>query len=265
MTNQTKEEQLFVRRINELAQTACFKDICTFTDFLTLNEISLFQRIEQELAPVSYSMSGGYPDAERKLICFHGGLEYKGRAGKSEELPLDFCYPISCLNLQPVSLKFSEHLTHRDYLGAILNLGIDRSKIGDLVITDSGAVLFCKDSIAKFLTEQFSYVRHTKVTATFTDLKETSFARSYETIHSTVSSVRLDAVIAAAFRVSRSKMTSVIAEGKVFLNGKETLNASHALNEGDIISVRGYGKVKYEMQGNLSKKGRINITLLKYS
>ena len=265
MIYQTKEEQIFFKRIKELAQSAYNKEICTFTDFLTLYEINLFYQIKQELVSVSYSMSGGYPDAERKLICFDGRSDVIQPTAKAEELPPDFYYPISCLKIYPTAAKFAEVLSHRDYLGAVVNLGLDRSKLGDLILKENEAFLFCKSQVADFLLEQLEWVRHTKVTVVQFLVQQVSFERNYEVIHTTVSSIRLDAVIAAAFHHSRSKMVSLITQGNVYINGALVTNVSHVLKQEDIISVRGYGKVKVGEQGNLSKKGRINITLLKYS
>lgn len=258
MIFQTKEELMFLKRMKELARSAYEKEICTFTDFLTLHEMSLFYQIKQELVPVSYSMSGGYPDAERKLICFDGRREV-------DKLPPDFCYPISCLKIYPANVKFAETLSHRDYLGAVVNLGLDRSKMGDLILEESQAFLFCKDQVTDFLLGQLKVVRHTKVTVERFPAKEVSIQRKYEVIHTTVSSIRLDAVIAAAFHHSRSQMVLLITQGKVSVNGLIITNVSHTLKQGDIFSVRGYGKIKVGEQGNLSKKGKMNITLFKYS
>lgn len=264
MTNLTKEEQIFQRRMIELSQSAYQKGICCFTDFLTLYEISKFYTILKELAPVPYSLWGGYKEAERKLICFHGDIPNKMSEISSEEFSSLSFYPITCITLTPANMKFAETLTHRDYMGAVLNLGIDRSKVGDIVLKEKTAYVFCDFILAQFLLDNLEKIRHTKIVCKKIEREELMFKQEYQTISGSVSSVRLDSVISVAFKTSRNSILPYITNGKVFINGREIVNNSYILKENDIISVRGLGKVKYIGSKTVSKKGRIHITLLKY-
>ena len=110
-----KEEQLFKKRIQELAENAYSRDIPLHTDFLTLAEQTVFQNMSATLPPVKFVLSGGFPMSERKVLCFLASYE--------EEL---YAPPFVCLKIAPANRRFAEELTHRDYLGAIMNLGIDR-------------------------------------------------------------------------------------------------------------------------------------------
>ena len=125
------DDRLICNRIMEAADNCYNRDIPVETDFLDLYKQTLFCSIIKDLPPVSYKVMGGYDLAERKVIQF---LPY-------EEYPADLPYTV--LKIVPVQAKFSEKLTHRDYLGAILNLGIVREKIGDIVINDDSVLLFC--------------------------------------------------------------------------------------------------------------------------
>lgn len=115
-----KEEQLFRKRIQELAETCFTRDIPVSTDFLNLNEQTIFQSISGTLPPVRFVLSGGYSASERKVVCFLPSYEQE-----LTELPYD------CIKISPVSQKFAEALSHRDFLGAIMNLGIERSMIAE--------------------------------------------------------------------------------------------------------------------------------------
>ena len=129
-----KEEQLFRKRIQELAENAYSRDIPLHTDFLTLAEQTVFQNMSATLPPVKFVLSGGFPMSERKVLCFLASYE--------EEL---YAPPFVCLKIVPANRRFAEELTHRDYLGAIMNLGIERAMIGDIVLQDGNAWAFVMD------------------------------------------------------------------------------------------------------------------------
>ena len=117
-----EKNDFFIKRIRELANISYQRDIATFSDFLNLNEQNL---IKMERFPgVSVEFYGGYDHAERVIAAFH-----------PPTVDYEWTYPISCLRIEARSAKFSEKLTHRDYLGAILNLGVDRSVIGVAVLS----------------------------------------------------------------------------------------------------------------------------------
>lgn len=259
--DERKDELIFVRHIEELAKSAYYKGINVYTDFLDLAGINRFRCMKKDSLPVPYSFYGGFDGAERVKLAFHGGLN-----GTGEIPPDDFLYdyPIRIVQISPVNAKFAENLTHRDYLGAILNLGIDRDKTGDILPDGDAVYLSCDPVIADFLCENLTRVRHTTVRAVPGGMTETPTSRATLTVHANVASPRLDAVAGTAFRESRSSMSGLVAGGKVFVNGRQTLQGSYMLKPGDVVSVRGYGKFCYTGQGGMTKKGRLNITLEKY-
>ena len=134
-----KEEQLFRKRIQELAENAYSRDIPLHTDFLTLAEQTVFQNMSATLPPVKFVLSGGFPMSERKVLCFLASYE--------EEL---YAPPFVCLKIAPANKRFAEELTHRDYLGAVMNLGIERSMVGDIVLQDGIAWAFVMEKMSPY-------------------------------------------------------------------------------------------------------------------
>lgn len=251
--NTTKEDQLVTKRLAELALSSFHKDLPTYSDFLNLNETNLFHSMKNELPRIKYDLWGGYHSAERRVLCFYNEDSFQKPA-----------YDISCIEIKPLNHKFSDALTHRDFLGAILNLGIDRSKIGDILIKDNIGYVFCKSHIADFIIDQLYQIKHTPINCQESTLKQEDTTPNFKEIIGTISSVRLDAILSIAFNTSRSSLTGLIKSGKVYVNSKLVESNSYVLKEDDIVSVRGLGKFIYKGVANQSKKGRYYATILKY-
>ena len=248
-----KEEQLFRKRIQELAENAYSRDIPLHTDFLTLAEQTVFQNMSATLPPVKFVLSGGFPMSERKVLCFLASYE--------EEL---YAPPFVCLKIVPANRRFAEKLTHRDYLGAIMNLGIERAMIGDIVVKDLDGYVMVLKKISRYVLENLDTVGRTAVEAAVWEGAEELLEPEYEEVAGTVSSVRLDAVVALCGRVSRTKAAGLIAGEKVFINGQAVLSPSRQMEPGEILSIRGVGKFLFSRNGGQTKKGRISVTFLKY-
>lgn len=250
--NLEKEENILKNRLRELAGMSYHRGIPVFSDFLNLNEQNLFKNDYLNMPPVSIEALGGYNLAERNLIGF---------------IPEDFnnevSVPISTIYIRPLNAKFSEELNHRDFLGSIMNLGIERSKIGDIIVNEKDAYLFCVEKMAGFIIDNLTRIKHTPVICSMGSFDEEVTLRFTE-IQGSISSVRLDSVLALCFGSSRSGTISNIEEGRVFVNGKIITTNSYVLHENDIISVRGLGKFKYVGINATTKKGRHLVTIQKY-
>ena len=197
-----KEEQLFRKRVLELAELCFHRDMPSNTDFLNLNEQTIFQSISGTLPPVRYVLAGGFPGAERKVVCF---------------LPSYKDPPFECLRISARNKKFSGELTHRDFLGALMNLGIERAMIGDIVIKDLDGYVMVLKKISRYVLENLDTVGRTAVEAAVWEGAEELLEPEYEEVAGTVSSVRLDAIVALCGRVSRTKAAGLIA-GERFLS-----------------------------------------------
>ena len=126
-----EREEFLLKRIRELANISYQRDIVTFSDFLNLNEQNIINSRSASIPGVVMERFGGYESAERQMIAFH-----------PDALAFPWEYPIDCLKAEPIAAKFSQKLTHRDYLGALLNLGVDRSVVGDILIQENTAYIF---------------------------------------------------------------------------------------------------------------------------
>lgn len=260
--NTEKEDLIFKKRLLEFAQLAYQKEIVVYTDFLGLAEQNLFYTSLKEFPAVSYACYGGTSGAERFCISFDGREAVKG----IKQIPADEfnLFPIVCISITPSSLKYGETLTHRDYLGALLHLGITRAKIGDIYIKEKLAYVFCTASIADFICKELCTVKHTLVHCEVTVPSEEELRPELKEITSTVASLRLDAFLSVAFNSSRSSLSVFIDGGKTYVNGRLATKAGMQLEEGDIISVRGKGRFIISEVKNMTKKGRIVVTINKY-
>jgi RNA-binding protein YlmH len=251
--NLNKEEQLLCKRLKEQAYNACNKGFDIYTDFLNLNEINLFYSIVPELPTVQYEFWGGYEDAERRVICFYNDDSFHNTN-----------FPVRCIKIEPLNIKFSDKLTHRDFLGAILNLGIERYTIGDILPDEEQTYVFCQEKIASFIIDNLVKIKHTNIQSKIVKFEEIGISQKYQEINGTVSSKRLDAILSLAFQHSRSSLIRLILNKKVYVNSKLVESNSHNLNDNDIVSVRGLGKFRFKDSSKITKKGRYSITILKY-
>lgn len=243
------------RRLMDLANRSHQREIITYSDFLSDGDLQVYFHDKNNFDFVNTAMFGGYSEAERQIISF---------SPKTQPVN-ELFYPISCLEITPVHIKFAEDLTHRDYLGAILNLGIERTLLGDILVTEHVAYLFCKSSIASFIIEQCCRIRHTTVVVKEVDFKRISYKKEFEEVTGTVSSIRLDSILAICTRLSRGKCNDLIRSEKVFVNHRLILSPHYTPTNGEIISIRGVGKYIFcQEETRVTKKGRIFIKLLKY-
>lgn len=247
-------EELLKKRFAELAQKSYQKNQYTFTGFLGLADAGCFYEMEKELSYVPYQLWGGYQGAERVMLRF-GGEELMGY---EEE------FPISCLKASPVSAKFADALTHRDYLGALMNLGIERDRLGDILIAGKEAFIFCTSSMADFITENLVKVKHTSVACTSAGGILPDPDRDGTELAIQVSSGRIDGVVSKVYRLSRGDGAELFRQKKVFVGGRPCENTSRLLKSGDVVSVRGYGKFEFLGETGVSKKGKLNVAVRSY-
>ena len=247
-------KDLLQKRLMELAQRAYEKQIYTFTDFLAMDEISVFHSMKRQLSFVPHRLFGGMDGCERQILCF----------GSAELCGYEAEMPICCMKAAPLNPKFAEKLSHRDFLGALIGLGIDRSALGDIIIKDNIAYLFCLENMAEYLAENYTQVRRTSISCTIAghipqDALPTLRERTVQ-----VSSERIDAIIAHVWHLSRGASTELFSKERVYVNSALCLNSSHKPAEGDIISVRGTGRFRYNGVMGTSKKGKLNVTVSLY-
>ena len=248
-----KEELMLQKRLIELSRISYQRNIVTFSDFLNLNELNILHTIPKSELSSNYVTFGGYDYSERQMVAF-----------LPDALCYDYKYPISVLKIRPLHQKFSDDLSHRDYLGSILNLGIERCKIGDILVNDNCGIIFIHESLEKFLMDELCRIKHTSVSIEKEDIKEFNYIPKTKEISGSVSSLRLDSLLALAFSSSRSKLVAYIEGGKVFVNGKLITSNGYQIKEHDIISVRGLGRFRYNGMTSQTRKGRNFVTIELY-
>ena len=227
--------------------------IWAYSGFLSLAEQDDFLRCP-ESARFDFSFDGGYEAAERKLLV----------AGNADAVGYPPDPPIRVIAVKPASPKFAEDLSHRDYLGAILNLGIERSLIGDILVQEKQAWFFCLDSVADYLVSSLTRVRNTTVSASLVSGEVPELQPRFESMRLNVASERLDAVLSAFTGLSRARTEPLFSGEKVFVNGRIVMDKSIKLKGGDIFSVRGFGKAVYDGIEYETRKSRLWVSLRKY-
>ena len=248
-----EENELLRRRFSELARRSDAQATYTFTDFLGLAEQSVLKTMGRELRGVKTELFGGTDGCERLVARF----------GSEEELGYAEDYPIACIKALPKNKKYAEALTHRDYLGAILNLGIERETLGDIAITEDATYIFALSGIADFIISNLTRVRHTDLTLSLSEPPSEALFHTEER-KVQVSSERLDAVIARVYSLSRDDAQALFVKRLVFADGREIQSSSYSPKEGEIISVRGHGRFLYIGQVGTTRKGRLNVAVQVY-
>lgn len=244
-------EELMRRRFRELAEKCYQKNQYTFTGFLGLADVSCFYEMEREFSYVPYTLWGGYEDAERVMLRF----------GSMEMLGYEEDFPVSCLKVSPVAEKFSDTLTHRDYLGALMNLGIERDTLGDILMVEKSAWIFCTGTMALFISENLTKVKHTTVLCTPVEEIPSLVEKDVQEVKLQISSERIDGVVAKVYKLSRSEAAELFRQKRIFVEGRLCENSSRMLKPGDAVGVRGYGKFKYLGEMGVSKKGKLNVVV----
>ena len=240
-----EKEELFLRnKFLDLARNAYFKNIVTYSMFLNLNEQTIFETIQKELPNIRHVMFGGYSEAERKIVCFY-----------CDNIP-EFDM-LEYIKISPVNKKFADELTHRDFLGALMNLGIERHMVGDICIVDNTAHIITFKSMSEIIINELTTVKHTKVVLDRESVDELKSVNRVEYKKINIPSERLDSIIGSIYNISRSKVNLYIDAGKVFINSKQCFSHSSKIKSGDIITVRGLGRAKFLGISALSKKGRL--------
>lgn len=249
------EERLLLAKALDQAYLCQKRRMPTFTDFMDRAKCARFALRLRGLGEWQLVTFGGMEDCERQQIGF-----FPQEAADAEQL-----FPIRILKVRRKSKKFGQtDLSHRDYLGSLLGLGIDRSKIGDILVTEDAAVCFVAEEIASYITATLDQVSRTAVVAEEISQAEELPQRQTELMRVTAASLRLDAVAGEAFHLARGRVQSLIGAEKAAVNWNTVTNTSHLLQEGDMVSLRGFGRFRVKRIGGKTKKDRIGLELEKY-
>ena len=249
-------DELVISRIEDKIRQCRDGYYVTATGLLDSHEQALARQAMMHSADVRTFLWGGYEGAERRmLVCVPAEIPMTDEEAYEGLLEV----------LRVKKPAISRELSHRDYLGSMLGLGIDRSVTGDILVRDDGADIIIVPEIADFLLEEYVQVGRTHVSREVHPLSELILPEvRTQIIKDTVPSARLDSIIASAFKLSRSKAAEAIRGGIVSVDHIECLKPDARVEEGAILVLRGRGKALLKEIGGESKKGRIWVVIEKY-
>ena len=245
-----KDDILFIRHILDKDKLCRGKNILASTGFLDAHQQSLVFEHKNEFS-CPFVLWGGYEDAERKILFFLPDY--------LDEVPND--------EIKVVKASFAKgiKLTHRDFLGSALGLGIKRENTGDILICDDFAQIFILPKLSDFFLTNYTGAGRQTLSCTIISTEDVVLPHVETQLKTvTLASMRGDCIIAAIFSISRSKATELIEKGRVFVNDVPFLKADRSLNSGDKVKVTKSGRAIIEEIGGLSRKGRIFVTFKIY-
>ena len=246
----TSKGDLLRSRIEDTVFLCERRNAPTFLGFLDEAEQACALSVLKSYDPDRFAFYGGFDEAERRIL----GLF-------PDYMPPDLAaYPLVRLNFR---FRAGSSLTHRDFLGTLLSIGIKRETIGDILCADTYAVVFVRDEIVRYITEQITKIGGVGVKITTDDALPIPAAHTYLPIQDTVASPRLDAVLKALLRCSRDKAAQMIVSGLVSVDHVVATEVSVGVSPPCIISVRGAGRFTIDQIGPPTKKGRLYLNARK--
>lgn len=243
-------DEIFEKRLRELALRTARRGQTSFTHFLDLSQIQTAFSVSRSEG-VSLMLEGGYADAERRMGAF-----------VADEPPQAWEWPMRTVEITWRAQFGSPE--HRDLLGALMALGFERERMGDIVLADERAYVFAEPDMAEYIAASLTSAGRATVKCRLTDEAPDIPPPSGRSFRDTVPSLRLDAVLAAGFSVSRSDAAEYISRGRAYVNQALQMKSDLTVQEGDIISVRGEGRIRVEAVDGQTRKGRLAIRLFRY-
>lgn len=258
----TEKEILFSKALDK-KQSALENSMITYTNFLSMDERTELLPLERKFpSEVHTFYFGGYEDAERTVAVFVPSFYETGDniieffADNEDE------NPISLIKL--TKDRFST-LSHRDYLGSLMGLGIKREVLGDIITAKDGCYIFCLKSIAKYICENMTKAGRGSVECSVCSIDELpKTEETAEEVFLSVASLRLDNIISASFNLSRTLSVDAINKGIVFVNSVRATKTDMPVKEKDKVVLRGKGKIILSEIIGQNKKGRTHVNIKRY-
>lgn len=248
----TAEEKLITAKVEDLFDLCDKYSSEKFSSFLDGGELAVVEDNVKFPYGFNTMLWGGYKNAEHKII----GVFPEWIEAEAELFPIDILH---------IKNNGKKELSHRDYLGALMSLGIERSKMGDILVSDtSDAYVFLSEDISGYVSDNLTKVGNCGVSAKKIDVLPHEASPKMRELNVVCTSLRGDAVVGAICDVSRKESSSMINGGAVKINHRLFENGAKNLCEGDLISVRGYGRFVLQSIGNVTRKGRLHIVVSKY-
>ena len=232
-------------RLQQNAQRADRLDVPVPGRFVTGEERAMAVHAARE-ARVAVSFDGGWPDAEREQVCFHPAWAEAAFTAQWVEIRW--------------AAKFA-HVEHRDLLGSLMALGMDRSFFGDLIAQEDRAYLLCLPEIAARLPMEWDKAGNVPIKVQLLEEAPDIEPPKGELLRDTVASLRLDCVLAAGMKTSRSRAAEIIRMGAVAVDHMPEERTDRVLAEGQLLSIRGFGRIRLCEVGSPTRKDRLPVQL----
>ena len=251
--NLDDSDKYLVKKINDWLEKSEQSFILKYSNFLDSHQIKICEELISYKGYNNCKFYGGYNDAQRKILGIYS----------------EYC-SVENFNFPLVAIEFNyrkcDNLSHRDFLGCLMNLQIKREMIGDIIINDGKTIVFVVDKISQFIINNISKVGSVGVNLNIynDDLNNIKSVVNFLDITGFISSYRLDCIVSFVTKLSREKSSAIIKSGNVTVNYILNDNISSLLNFGDVFSIKGYGKFIFNECKGLTKKGRYNIIIKKY-
>lgn len=243
-----------IPQIEDLIQISTHKNFQVESHFLTLEEQELVMNFLKKLPSIKWRLFGGYPQALRKKLLID-----------SYEINEDIAQT-SFLHIYPIAKEYSRSLTHRDFMGSILSLGLERNVIGDILVDDNEAIVIIESKLVPFIKNELMKIKHTliKVEEKEDRIVPDNFLPKFENLVGNIASQRLDLIIGWLTNSSRAKAENYIVSGFVKIGDQTILDKSKKINENTIITIKGKGKFIFQEVIGRSKKDRLIVKGVKF-
>lgn len=247
------EDRMLLAKVWDKINSGMCRNISANSCFLSPRELEMTRLLFGE--PEGLYRFGGYPDAERQMLCYLPEYLSEGELMEDDS-------PVACLR---ATFFNGDTLSHRDFLGALMGSGVARETVGDICVDKGSCDFFVSKEIAPYLLSNFDSAGRTRLRLRQIPLKDANIpAPEIKEVHDTLASIRLDAVISSGFNIARGPAATYINAGKVAINGLPCTKSDKFINQDDTISVRGLGKIKLAQVNGQTKKGRISVVIHRY-
>ncbi len=250
------EDRIPLAHVLDRWEQARNRNVPSSTDFLSPAQRTAAEDLLRQAGagPGDYAASGGYDGAERQALLFLP--DWLSPEDAADQFPFRYLR---------AAFRPEHRLTHRDLLGSLMGLGIVREKAGDILVTEEAADLIVLDGVADYLLQNWESAGRARLTVTEIGAMALHLPQvRTQTVRATVSSLRLDAVASAGFRLSRGKAAALIEGGRVQVNWRECVKPDKPLSAGDVVAVRGLGKLRLAEVGAPTKKDRLPVVVERY-
>lgn len=258
---ENEEDRLLISKVFDKIEFVQKKNSVENTDFLDMRQRGIVEKILKSISYANYEIYGGYENAERTMLLLY--------PEKLETVFANCQYDYNNM-LQVIRIKLPNELrgkyTHRDYLGAVIKVGVRREKVGDILVSIDGADIIANKEIIEYLkTSLGELTRFSKSIIEILPIQELYIAPTKtEILNIIIPSMRADSIVSELIKTSRSKVIEIINQERVFVNCEVVTKNSKMLKENDNITVRGKGKFKINKILNTTKKGNLVLEVEKY-